>query len=464
MKLFGFLKFFRFFKKINNAILILLIVNISVFSLTLYWLKSNLEANIIKYTIDFYVATSQNISSRIKKYIEYEQFEAMKLVLQQEYYNQDLIFVSVYNSNGVNLAYISRYPRFVDYISRRDMSSFNERNIKFFIDNSLIEIDDKVKISKLLVIFVPIVKTIISDIQDEIYMGHMVIVFDLTKLDNQLRAISFYSNLVIFLLSLLSIVISFFMILQFYRPIEYLKSLSVELSKSKFSFDKKSFWFDEFNYLVDSFLRMAQVLEQQLTLLESIASFDALTKLYNRGAFEKFYSAIAIESKMKIALGLTRTFAVVMIDIDNFKKINDTYGHKIGDKVLASVAEIIKSRKRNTDIAARYGGEEFIIVLNVSTKMDALKFCLDLKDLISKIEIEVDKGNKINVTASLGISFYPDDSNDKDILVKIADDNLYNSKRKGKNRVSLILNERVVEVENVQQMNYLLRETRAELG
>ncbi|MCS6954754.1 MAG: hypothetical protein NZM44_00140, partial [Candidatus Calescibacterium sp.] len=77
MNLFGFLTFFRFFKKINNAILILLIVNISVFSLTLYWLKKNLESNIIKYTVDFYIATSQNISSRIKKYIEYEQFEAM---------------------------------------------------------------------------------------------------------------------------------------------------------------------------------------------------------------------------------------------------------------------------------------------------------------------------------------------------------------------------------------------------
>ncbi|MFN3478375.1 MAG: GGDEF domain-containing protein, partial [bacterium] len=183
-----------------------------------------------------------------------------------------------------------------------------------------------------------------------------------------------------------------------------------------------------------------------------------LTKLYNRGAFEKFYNAIFIENKMRAALGLTKTFAIVMIDIDNFKKINDTYGHSVGDKVLSLVSGVIKNRKRNTDIVARYGGEEFIIVLNVPSKIDALKFCLNLKDIISTLEIKVDENIILKVSASFGISFYPEDSPDKDALIKIADDNLYNSKRKGKNRVSLILNGKLEDVENYQKLYSIIKE------
>ncbi len=444
-----------FFRKINNAIFVLLAFNILIFAITLYWLKNNLENNLIKYTIDFYIETSKNISSRMKKYIEYEQFEAMKIILQQEYDNQNIIYLAVFNKQGANLIYFSRYPQLVDYVSKKDFISLLGKTQKYYIDDYNLNIENGEKISKLLIVITPIEKTIISDIQDKILIGYLLIVFDLTRLDNQLKTIGFYSSLVLALLSLFSIIVSIFMIIQFYKPIEYLRNLAVELSKSKFNIQRRVFWFKEFNYLVDSFIRMAQALEQQLTLLESIASLDALTKLYNRGAFEKFYNAIALESKMKIALGLNKTFAVVMLDIDNFKKINDTYGHKVGDMVLSKVAEIIKTRKRNTDIAARYGGEEFIIILNVSNKIDALKFCLDLKNIISKTEFILDDGTKLSVSASFGVAFYPEDSKDKDALVKIADDNLYNSKRKGKNRVSVILYGKLVDLEDFKQIETL---------
>lgn len=438
------------FRKINNAILLLLFVNIIVFYLTMFFLKSSLENNLIKYTIDFYIAVSKNISSRIRKYIEYERYEAMKIVLQQEYYNQDLVYISIFNSRDTNLVHESRYPYLVDFIPK-DVSSFEGREIKYHMQKVNINISNNERMTRILVLYVPIKRTIISDIQDEIYIGYMVVAFDLTKLDSQLKNISFYSNLVVFLLVLFSIIVSFFMIVQFYKPIEYLRNLSIEFSKYKFSFVKKNFWFIEFNYLVDSFFRMAQAIEQQMTMLESIASLDALTKLYNRGAFEKFYNAIALESKMKMALGITKKFAVIMIDVDNFKKINDTYGHNIGDKVLSFVASCIKNRKRPTDIAARYGGEEFIIILDVSSKADAINFCLDLKKKISSFEVEINENNKIKVTASFGIAFYPEDSQDKDSLVKIADENLYNSKKKGKNRVSLIINNEVVDIESYDQ-------------
>lgn len=191
-------------------------------------------------------------------------------------------------------------------------------------------------------------------------------------------------------------------------------------------------------------------------MLEAIASLDSLTKLYNRGAFEKFYNAIFIENKIKAAIGVAKNFAVVMMDIDNFKKINDTYGHGVGDKVLSLIAEVIRNRKRSTDVAARYGGEEFVIVLNVPSKIDALKFCLNIKDIISTLEIEINENTILKVSASFGISFYPEDSSDKDALIKIADDNLYNSKRKGKNRVSLILNGKLEDIENYHKLYSIL--------
>ncbi|MFN3995982.1 MAG: diguanylate cyclase, partial [bacterium] len=404
-KLENFFKIISFFRKINVAIFILLIVNILIFVFTLYWLKINLENNLIRYMVDFYIAISQNISSRIKRYVEYEQLEALRIILQQEYYNQDLVYISVFDNRGLNLVYVSRYPKLMEHFSIEDPSFFKNKTISFKLEKKHIEIDKNISITKLLIIYLPLMKNIISDIQEEIKIGYVVIAFDLTKLDKQLNEISFYSWLVVFLLSLFSVLVSFFMISQFYSPIEYLKKLTMEISKRKFDLEKKSFWFNEFNYLVDSFLRMSQVLEQQLTMLEAIASIDSLTKLYNRGAFEKFYNAIFIENKMKAALGLTKTFAIVMMDIDNFKKINDTYGHSVGDKVLSLVAEVVKNRKRNTDIAARYGGEEFILVLNVPSKIDALKFCLNLKDIISTLEIKVDKNITLKVSASFGISF-----------------------------------------------------------
>jgi len=419
--------------------------------LLLSWLKGKLEQSLINYTIDSYLAASSNISIRIKKYIEYEQIEAMKIMLQQEYYNQELIFISVFGSNGLNLVSLYRYPKLNDYIIKRSRDfDFNSDKVQFFLDRVKEDLDGE-KVSLLLIIYLPVIKKIVSDIGEEVKLGYILLAFDLTKLDNQLKTLSFYSYMVIILLSLFSFMISTFLILQVYKPLQYLRDLSISLSKGEFRLHRDKFWFVEFNYLVDSFFRMAHAIKQQLTMLESLSSMDSLTKLYNRRAFDKFFNAIVIKNNMDSALGMRSNFAIVMLDIDNFKSINDTYGHDVGDKVLIKVAEAIINRKRSTDIAGRYGGEEFVILLdNIANKLDALKFCLDLKNIISKIDIYVDEKKKINITASFGISFYPDDATNKDALIKIADDNLYNSKRMGKNRVSCLIDDKVIDFEKME--------------
>ena len=115
-----------------------------------------------------------------------------------------------------------------------------------------------------------------------------------------------------------------------------------------------------------------------------------------------------------------------MIDIDNFKKYNDTYGHQVGDMVLKKVAKSIKEAIDPSDFVGRYGGEEFSVFI-VSN---------DREGVIEKAErIRKDVEKKTNVTVSIGVSFFPEDGEDSKSLIEIADQHLYRAKEEGKNRV-----------------------------
>lgn len=169
--------------------------------------------------------------------------------------------------------------------------------------------------------------------------------------------------------------------------------------------------------------------------LESLTKTDPLMGIYNRRFFLDFLEKVIKNNE-------TNKFAIVMIDIDNFKKVNDTYGHQFGDEVLKNTARIIERWKDEQDMLARYGGEELIMYIP--------DFPSD-ESVLNKIEIirrELEK-SKVNfggvcksITASFGISFYPEESKGVNKLIKLADDLLYESKKQGKNRVlsKLILN------------------------
>ncbi|MEN3014806.1 MAG: GGDEF domain-containing protein [bacterium] len=445
-------------RKINWALVIIFVLNIAVFYSTVEWLRGRLESDLIKYTVDLYIAISKNMEYRARKYIEYGQYQPLKTIFENEYSNQGLVYVSVFDQNRKLVISYTKSFSISEYIYSLDLEKFLTKDIEHVLVSEDIFSNEGKKIRMTILISTPVVKSIVSDVQDEIHLGYMIFAFDLTNLKSQIEDIRFYSNLVIYLLSIFSGLVIVFMATQFYRPIEYLRLLAIRFSQAKFSFNKKLFWFEEFNYLVDSFFSMAQAIEQQLRMLESVASMDGLTKLYNRGAFEKFYNAIALECKMKMALGISRNFAVIMMDVDNFKSINDTYGHDVGDRVLVLLADVIRRVKRSTDIASRYGGEEFIIITNVNSKIEALKLALELKNSIYNASVSVNQDIKISVTISIGISFYPDDSIDKDELVRIADQNLYYSKRSGKNKVSLIINGNVVSLSNERELDLMVRE------
>ncbi len=160
-------------------------------------------------------------------------------------------------------------------------------------------------------------------------------------------------------------------------------------------------------------------------LTNKLSITDGLTGLYTHSYFKEILKD-KIENKVP--------FCLLLLDVDDFKKINDHYGHTIGDQVLIKVAEIIKTIVSDNGIAARYGGEEFAIITNSKTMTQGLKTAETLRKNISETSISI-RRNLISVTTSIGITHYPDTIGNQDDLMKLVDNALYKAKRNGKNRV-----------------------------
>ena len=179
-----------------------------------------------------------------------------------------------------------------------------------------------------------------------------------------------------------------------------------------------------------------------------LAVLDRLTKIYNHAYFEtRLEQEIARSDRYKYPVSL------LMVDIDHFKQINDTYGHQQGDTLLKEVARVIKSSIRVVDLCARYGGEEFAVILpeteltTTSQRGDPKKLeesggavakAENLRRLIEKTELTSADGSRISVTASIGIGVkkFPEGSEiTKDGLIKEADKQLYKAKQAGRNKV-----------------------------
>jgi diguanylate cyclase len=179
--------------------------------------------------------------------------------------------------------------------------------------------------------------------------------------------------------------------------------------------------------LLNSLKEAKLELEEKNKELEFLAKNDTLTKLANRYCFEREINAELAASKRH-----KRIFALLLIDIDNFKWINDNFGHDNGDIVLKHIAEILNSVVRKDDFAARIGGDEFAIVLSSITKFG------DAGDVATKIMKYLRKqllcsGHRIDVSVSIGISVYSDNINDIKDMVKQADIAMYKAKNSGRN-------------------------------
>ena len=161
------------------------------------------------------------------------------------------------------------------------------------------------------------------------------------------------------------------------------------------------------------------------------SQYDRLTDLLNRRTFDE-----AFASEISRAKRYHLNVSVLFLDLDNFKGINDKYGHHAGDQILINVARIIKEEKRVEDIAGRYGGEEIIIDLPETDRLDALLLGERIRKKVEDFSIDMD-GNKLGLTLSGGIASYPFNALDMATLMKKADVALYQAKGAGKNTIAL---------------------------
>ena len=172
---------------------------------------------------------------------------------------------------------------------------------------------------------------------------------------------------------------------------------------------------------------MKRRLEQENQALEEIAKFDPLTHLLNRRSMDAYMHQV-----MRKAMETQEVFCLIMADIDNFKKFNDTYGHDCGDKVLISVADTISSCVRDVDYVCRWGGEEILMLVQADLEY-AYKIAERICREVEEREIFYN-GTIVHVTVTMGVADYQEGISIRSIIEK-ADQNLYKGKTNGKNQV-----------------------------
>ncbi len=166
--------------------------------------------------------------------------------------------------------------------------------------------------------------------------------------------------------------------------------------------------------------------------LEELAIKDDLTQVFVKRYFES-----KLDEEFNRAVRFDYPLSFFMIDIDYFKRYNDNFGHKAGDKVLKEVAKTLINKTTSEDVVSRYGGEEFCIILPNITKSDAIKIAEEIRKAIeSKIITLRRKPTKI--TVSIGVASFPEDTKFKQNIIEIADNFLYKAKKEGRNRVCFI--------------------------
>lgn len=170
--------------------------------------------------------------------------------------------------------------------------------------------------------------------------------------------------------------------------------------------------------------------QSEKLLAEKMANTDPLTGLNNRRSFYKFVQPI-----WAMGLRSKSDTAVIMLDIDHFKLLNDNYGHALGDRVLVQLAETLQKEARGGDILARWGGEEFLIFLPETRMVDAVAIAERMRNKICALQLVTDRAEKLSFTVSLGVASTHDGDISLDELIGEADRQLYRAKKQGRNCV-----------------------------
>ncbi len=188
----------------------------------------------------------------------------------------------------------------------------------------------------------------------------------------------------------------------------------------------------EVQRLSDHFNKLLNTIQDYHDRLETYSQRDPLTGLYNRRKFEEF-----LKVEVERARRSNHSFSLMMLDVDNFKHVNDTYGHPVGDLALKELTAILVSRLRRTDVVARLGGDEFAILLPDTSGAQALAVAENVHAALSQAVIRLPVGNA-KLSASVGLVSFPENGTDVEKLNIAMDVAMYKAKRLGKNRVSTL--------------------------
>jgi len=211
--------------------------------------------------------------------------------------------------------------------------------------------------------------------------------------------------------------------------------IAVEAMKAgAYDYITTPFNLDELQLVVQHALERKRLKEEvkEKRHFQEMAIMDGLTMIYNRAYFDEL-----IRREEDRARRYPQKFSLLMIDLDDFKKYNDSYGHPAGDSILKHVAQLFQRTIRTSDFVARYGGEEFVIITPHTDKIHASVLASRLLSMVNKSIIQVDEKTPLSVTVSIGLATFGDDASARDALIQSADKALYQAKQLGKNRVCL---------------------------
>jgi len=185
---------------------------------------------------------------------------------------------------------------------------------------------------------------------------------------------------------------------------------------------------DEIGDLAKSIDVMAEKLEKSHAELEALSCIDTLTGLSNRREYSRF-----IQKELDRSIRYGRSVSLVIFDVDNFKKINDEFGHLVGDEVLRKLALVMHNAIRNSDQLARYGGEEFVLTLPEVPADGAYILAERIRKMVELIDYKTPKGDAVKITVSAGVAAFPENGKMEKEIFSAADMALYDAKSKGRN-------------------------------
>lgn len=207
------------------------------------------------------------------------------------------------------------------------------------------------------------------------------------------------------------------------------------LEAGAMDFIRKPFDAEAMLHKVQNLLKLSDIerLNKELNVMKEMAERDGFTSLMNRITFQRKVDELILNSENP-----QRVSAFIMMDIDAFKRINDKYGHLVGDKVLIAVAEYLKKMFRKEDLIARLGGDEFAVFLKNGITEDIMEERITA--LCGGLSLEIGDQKEINISSSIGLAFFPQDGSNFTELYRNADTALYESKRKGKGQYTIFEN------------------------